>query len=190
MSVPNRPLYRLFNLDSNPLLLIARYHNSLTSRIVCPTTTATIVIILVQRIHALSEFVRRMKMASGLENDRWKTDGDVILLVCLFIWLCVCAREQNLFNYNVQYVLIGVKCILKLLNAYANGRFNTADNGEIRWWMWEEAKLLEVYLNAKIIRLVCMRVQTGSQFSIGGDVVRAHKSADIHTKTRRRNDHH
>lgn len=27
----------------------------------------------------------------------------------------------------------------------------------------EQEKLLEVYLNTKIIRLVCMRVQTGTQ---------------------------
>lgn len=172
LKLPNRPLCRLFNLDSNssPLIEHDITLNSLTSRIVCPTFHSPCKNNNIDTTHLSTGICHANESGKwlgkwSLKNGWWRN------IVCLFIWLW--AGAQNVFNYNVQYVLIGVKCILKLLNAYANGRFNTADNGKIRCWMGtrkrekeaEHENLLELYLNAEIIRLVWMRVQTGSQRS-------------------------
>lgn len=87
--IPNSVLYRLFNFGSSPLLLIARCHiefvdfpNWAHKNNNNNDTT-----------HPYSEFMKRMKSASGLENDR-TTEKRMVVEYCLFICLFDCVRVR------------------------------------------------------------------------------------------------
>lgn len=87
--IPNSVLYRLFNFGSSPLLLIARCHiefvdfpNWAHKNNNNNDTT-----------HPYSEFMNRMKSASGLENDR-TTEKRMVVEYCLFICLFDCVRAR------------------------------------------------------------------------------------------------